>query len=105
GYYVLAEVIARVSGKPWPEFLEERIFDPLGMTNTRTTTTTEIIPNRAHGYMWTDKFQNAEEFIAVRPSGAFLSTVLDLAKWESALRTTSILTAASKTAMWTPATL
>lgn len=106
GYYVLAEVISRVSGKPWHEFISERIFAPLGMTNTRITSSTDIVPNRAYGYVWAnERFQKAEDFIAVRPSGAFLSTVLDLAKWEAALRTNTILTAASKAAMWTPATL
>lgn len=106
GYYVLAEVITRVSGKPWPEFLAERIFNPLGMTDTRVTTTKEIVSNRARGYVWaSDKFQNAEDYIAVRPSGAFLSTVLDLAKWEAVLESNTLLTAASKSAMWTPATL
>ncbi|MDX1380133.1 MAG: serine hydrolase [Xanthomonadales bacterium] len=33
--YVLAgEVIARVSGKPWPEFLRERLWQPVGMRET-----------------------------------------------------------------------
>lgn len=102
GYYVLAEVITRISGKPWAEFLTERIFTPLGMTGTRATTTTEIVFNRARGYVWAvDRFQNAEDYIAVRPSGAFLSNILDLAKWEAALESNLLLTSASKAAMWT----
>jgi CubicO group peptidase (beta-lactamase class C family) len=41
----------------------------------------------------------------VRPSGAFRSTVLDLAKWEEALLTDRILSESSKQEMWTWVTL
>jgi CubicO group peptidase (beta-lactamase class C family) len=34
-YAVAGEVIAKVSGKPWNEFVTERIFEPLGMTRTQ----------------------------------------------------------------------
>lgn len=43
GYFALAEIIRKVSGKPWSEFLMERIFNPLGMTSTRPTTLEEIV--------------------------------------------------------------
>ena len=106
GYFMLGEVIHRVSGKPWGDFLTERVFAPLGMTSTRVTTATAIVPNRADGYAWMEnKYQNAANWSAVRPSGAFLSTTLDLAKWEAALLTDRILTSASKKQMWTGVTL
>ena len=31
GYFVLGEIISRASGRPWPEFMAERVFVPLGM--------------------------------------------------------------------------
>jgi CubicO group peptidase (beta-lactamase class C family) len=106
GYYVLAEIITRVSGKPWNQFIAERLFAPAHMTSTRTTTVTEIVPNRANGYQQRDgRTVNAENWIAVRPSGAFLSTVLDLAKWDAFLDSDSTLSAASHKLMWTPVTL
>ena len=107
GYYVLAEIITRASGKPWNVFIAERLFAPARMTSTRLTSTTEIIPHRASGYKPTDigGMIKGEEWIAVRPSGAFLSTVLDLAKWDAFLDGKSPLTAASLREMWTPATL
>ncbi len=106
GYYVLADVIRTVSGKPWAEFLNERVFAPLGMGATRPTSTTDVIPNRADGYAWiTDKFQNAENWPALRPSGAFLSTAPDMAKWETALQTGRVLTLSTKKEMWTPVIL
>lgn len=103
GYYTLAEIIHRVSGKPWDDFLNERVFAPLGMTSTRATSVFDIIPNRADGYAWNvDKFANTENWPAVRPSGAFLSTALDMAKWEVALQSDRILKASTKKEMWTP---
>ena len=91
GYFTLAEIIRKVSGKSWGEFLNERIFAPLEMTATRTTSVTDLVSKRADGYVWTNgKLQNASEFIALRPSGAFLSTVVDLAKWDAALNTGKI---------------
>ncbi len=106
GYFSLAEIIRKVSGKPWAEFLHERIFQPLGMNATRTTTTKEIVPNRADGYVWRDgKLSNAESFFALRPSGAYLSTVLDLAKWDAALYSDQLLKASTRELMWTPVKL
>lgn len=102
GYFVLAEVISRVGGKPWGEFLTERIFTPLGMAATRVTSLADIVPNRASGYAWrSGRLQNEDDWPAVRPSGAFVSTVLDLAKWEAALSENHVLKDASKEAMWT----
>jgi CubicO group peptidase (beta-lactamase class C family) len=102
-YFTLADVIARVSGKPWEVFLAERVFRPTGMASTRTTTTTQLVPNRARGYTWRDTgYVNAAEFLALRPSGAFLSTVLDLARWDSVMYGDRVLTKASRDAMWTP---
>ena len=101
-YFTLADVIARVSGKPWSDFLAERVFQPLGMKATRTTTTTGLVPHRARGYVWRDSgYVNAAELVALRPSGAFLSTVVDLAKWDAALYEDRVLTKASRAAMWT----
>jgi CubicO group peptidase (beta-lactamase class C family) len=106
GYFALAEIIHRVSGKPWGDFLSERVFAPLGMSATRVTSVADIVPKRADGYAWNaDKFQNTEDWPAVRPSGAFLSTALDLAKWEAALLTDRILKGSTKTEMWTPVML
>ena len=106
GYNVLAEVIRQVSGQPWEAFLNGRIFAPLGMTSTRPTSVSEIVANRAGGYLWNaDTLSNAEDWPAVRPSGAFLSTAEDMAKWEVALQTGRILDASSTAEMWKPATL
>lgn len=103
GYFSLAEMIHRVSGKPWSEFIAERIFKPSGMNETRATTFSEIIPNRANAYTFQNgKLQNAEVYLALRPSGAFISNVLDLAKWEAAIYNRKILKPETRALMWTP---
>ena len=43
-------MIHRVTGKFYGDFLQERIFRPLGMTATRVMSEEDIIPNRAAGY-------------------------------------------------------
>lgn len=102
-YFTLAEIIARTSGKPWGDFLAERVFRPTGMTATRTTTATALVPNRARGYTWRDGgYVNADEYLALRPSGAFLSTIEDLARWDAALYGERVLARASREAMWSP---
>lgn len=106
GYFILAEITHKVSGKLWSEFLAERLFAPVGMTATRSTTTTDIVPNRASGYIQIgNKRLNAENWLASRPSGAFLSTVLDLAKWDAVLYSNTVLTASSREQMTAPVTL
>lgn len=106
GYFTLAEIISKVSGKPWPDFLNERVFAPLEMNATRTTNMTELVPNRANGYIWRNgKLQNASIYFALRPSGALLSTVLDLAKWDAALQNGKLLKQSTLEQMWTPVKL
>ncbi|MGH7469712.1 MAG: serine hydrolase domain-containing protein [Longimicrobiales bacterium] len=101
-YFALAEVIARVAGKPWDVFLRERAFAPAKMQATATTA--DVLPNRARGYDWRDNtFHAAPDWPALRPSGAFVSTVLDLARWDSVLYSSAILTRASRDRMWTKA--
>ena len=106
GYFTLAEIIRKVTGKAWGEYLKDRLFLALEMNATRTTTIADIVENRANGYQWVNgKLQNADVYFALRPSGAFLSTVLDLAKWDAALYTDRILKQSVRDQMWTPVKL
>src|SRR5215510_3485598 len=106
GYFALAEIIRKISGKPWGDYLNERLFTPLEMNATRTTNMTELVQNRANGYVWRDgKLRNADIYFALRPSGAFLSSVLDLAKWDAALYSDKILKQSTRDQMWSPVKL
>ena len=49
-YLLLGVVIHKVTGEFYGDFLQERIFQPLGMTSTRVISEADIVPNRAAGY-------------------------------------------------------
>lgn len=106
GYFVLSEVVSRVSGEPFGKYIADRLFKPAGMAETRLTSTVAIVPNRANGYTVVDgALRNAENWIALRPSGAFLSSVRDMAKWSMALDGNRILSDEIKKQMTTPVKL
>jgi len=88
GYYLLGVIVEQASGRSYWQFLEERIFQPLGMTATRNTDSTPVVANRASGYEWREKtFENRPAlapFIGFS-AGSLLSSVEDLARWDAAL--------------------
>lgn len=86
GYTLLAEIVQRVSGKPLWAFADERIFKPLGMTDTHFQDDhTEIVRGRAAAYQadgkggWTISIPASDYY---GPTGLF-STVGDLLKWQA----------------------
>jgi CubicO group peptidase (beta-lactamase class C family) len=106
GYFLLSLIIHRASGRPWGEFLQERVFKPLGMTQTRVVAHTAVVPNRADGYVREgDAWRNAGPILSARPSGGLLSTVLDLAKWDAALAAGTLLRGETLRQAWTPVRL
>jgi D-alanyl-D-alanine carboxypeptidase len=109
GYFLLSMIVARVDGQPLGKVLQRRIFDPLGMRDTRLADPEAIIPNRAAGY-WVNKAgelinRNPTETSSTLGAGGLLSSVRDLAKWDAALYGDDFLSADSKTELWTPAIL
>ena len=51
GYFLLSVIVQRVTGKPLADVERERIFEPLGMMETRVRNHfAMLIPNRALGY-------------------------------------------------------
>jgi CubicO group peptidase (beta-lactamase class C family) len=104
GYFLLGMLVETVSGKPYGEFLRERIFQPLGMTATRVNDLTEIIKNRASGYTWEKgALRNGEYVSPTQPyaAGALVSTVADMARWDAALSSGRLLKPETLRLMWT----
>jgi CubicO group peptidase (beta-lactamase class C family) len=105
-YVLLGIIIHKVTGKPYAEFLGERIFKPLGMSSTRLISDRDIIPNRAAGYE-IDRNGEIKNQAWVSPTfnstadGALYFNVLDLAKWDEALYGTKLLKQSSLDRMWT----
>ena len=83
GYNLLAEVVARVTGKSFRQWTDEHLFQPLGMRNSRFVDDhTRIVANRAYGYARADSGWRAvnNQLMALGSSSLF-STASDMAKW------------------------
>jgi len=108
GYALLALIVQRASGKSFATMLRERIFRPLGMTNTVAYEEgISTVNNRAFGYTedagrWnrTDQDQTS----AVLGDGGIYSSIDDLAKWDAALYDRRLLHPSSLRAAFTAAT-
>jgi CubicO group peptidase (beta-lactamase class C family) len=93
GYFMLADIIRQVSGMSFSQFMKKEIFEKYHLSNTQLTSVQTLVPNRADGYVLRgkDTIANAEDYLALRPSGAFISTVGDLMKWELMIQHNEIL--------------
>jgi CubicO group peptidase (beta-lactamase class C family) len=104
-YVLLGILIHKVTGQFYGDFLQERIFKPLGMSRTRIISEDDIIPRRAAGYRLVKGELKNQEWVS--PSlnstadGALYFTVEDLQKWDAALYTEKLLKKASLDRMWT----
>ncbi|MGH9900419.1 MAG: serine hydrolase domain-containing protein [Pyrinomonadaceae bacterium] len=109
GYVMLGILINKVSGKFYGDFLQERVFRPLGMTTARVITEADIVPNRAAGYRLVKgelKNQNwVSPSVNTTADGALYLTVYDMAKWDAALYGEKLLKRSSLEQMWTPVKL
>ncbi|MEO5891136.1 MAG: serine hydrolase domain-containing protein [Ferruginibacter sp.] len=101
GYFILADIIRITSHLSFPDYMKKYIFDEGGLSSTRTTSLEAIIPNRAAGYITAkNSILNASNYIALRPSGAFLSNINDLLKWEMDMQHNKLLTQKNWNQMW-----
>ena len=109
GYLTLGILIHRVTGEFYGDFLQRRIFQPLGMTSTRIISEADIVPNRAAGYRRVGGEMKNQTWVAptlnTSADGSLYFSILDLAKWDAALNTEKLLKRSSLQEMWTPAKL
>lgn len=83
-YLAAGQVVAKVTGQSWDDYVTQRIFMPLGMTSTNTSIKAFKTDNVAapHG-----KFDDKVQAIAWRnidniaPAGSINSNVVDMAQW------------------------
>ncbi|HYT05730.1 MAG TPA: serine hydrolase [Gemmatimonadales bacterium] len=84
-YIVAGEVVRAAAGKTWDDFVKERIFAPLGMTETGTTIAYFTSSANAAAPHATDdgKLQvvPVDSVDNTAPAGGIVSNVADLAKW------------------------
>jgi len=98
GYAVLAIIVEKVSGKSFGQFLHDRIFAPLKMSQTLAYEKGKNeVPHRAYGHTkekdgWRETDQSPTS--AVLGDGGIYSSLNDLAKWDRALRDHTLLSEA-----------
>lgn len=106
GYATLAMIVEKVSGKPFGQFLHDRIFAPLKMQNTLAYEKGKNeVPHRAYGHTkekdsWKQTDQSSTS--AVLGDGGIYSSLDDLAKWDRALRDHTLLSEAEMQPALTP---
>jgi CubicO group peptidase (beta-lactamase class C family) len=110
GYLVLSALVERVSGEPFPAYMREHVFRPLGMMRTRFYSPVELIPGRAtpyhvdsagvttHGPFISDQFSRWGDM-------GILSTARDMARWSMAIDSLRLLSPELWRQMWTPVRL
>ena len=104
GYNLLGFIIEAASGKSYWDFMRERIFQKLGMTETFDRDPKYIVKRRATGYELENNSLIGRDYdlTDVFSAGAIVSTVGDLAKWDAAWRNDTLLKKESKAQAWTP---
>jgi CubicO group peptidase (beta-lactamase class C family) len=108
GYAVLAMVVERISGERYKDFLQHRIFAPLGMAHTLAYVQGENeVPNRAFGYRYASgtgswQFADQSPTSAVLGDGGIYSSIEDLAKWDRSLTANALLTKKEAEPAFTP---
>ena len=109
GYVMLGVLISKVTGRFYGEFLQERIFKPLGMTTARVISEADIIPNRSSGYRLVKGELKHQEWVApatnTTADGSLYLTIHDVARWDAALYGEKLLKRASLDQIWTPVKL
>lgn len=109
GYLTLGILIHHLTGEFYGDFLQQRIFQPLGMETTRIISEADIVPNRAAGYRLVKGELKNQEWVApainTTADGSLYFSVLDLSKWDAALYGDKLLKRSSLEQMWTPAKL
>jgi CubicO group peptidase (beta-lactamase class C family) len=105
GYPLLGLIVERVSGRPFEQFVDERVFKPAGMTQARFKHPEDIVPRRAAGFVDRDGVLYRGEPLRPRvisPNGGILASAADMGRWIIALESGAILKSATVQAMTAP---
>lgn len=87
-YFMLGRIIEKASGMSYEEFVEQRLFAPAGMDDSRYCHKDELVPRRARGYQpGGDDLRPADYLNHLWPyaAGSLCSTASDLAAWNRAI--------------------
>jgi CubicO group peptidase (beta-lactamase class C family) len=107
-FFLLGLLIEKVSGQSYERYVQQHLFQPAGMVDSRYCSTTAVVLRRAHGYDMKDDTLRLAMYIDMTwpySAGSLCSTAGDLAAWNRALHTGTILSPGSYHEMITPGTL
>jgi len=85
GYFLLSEIVSRVSGLETSAFAKKHIFDPLGMNDTHFHDNPDlIVKNRAYGYSPKKEGGYRLDILRLKVIGdlGVITTVEDFLKWD-----------------------
>lgn len=105
GYFLLGAIIEKVSGMSYAKFVEQRIFVPLGMTQSAYEGYERAPTMRAVGHTMTPSgFAPSAPLSMSQPyaAGSLVSNVDDLARWDAAIASGKLLKPASWARAFTP---
>jgi CubicO group peptidase (beta-lactamase class C family) len=86
GYALLGNIISRVSGKPYQQYIKEAIFDPLGMGNSYWEVDDVPADLLVQGYRWEEEQWKEEPYLhdgAFGSMGGLITTIEDFSKYVS----------------------
>jgi CubicO group peptidase (beta-lactamase class C family) len=105
GTFDLGLIIKKITGLTYAQFLEKKIFKPLGMTSTSVYDNTKIVPHRAAGYVWTGTILQNGAVLSpaakARGDVGVITSIPDMIKWDAALKDDRLLNAESRNEMFT----
>ena len=109
GYLLLSIVIQRASGTPYPAWMREHVFEPLGMHATRFYDAAEIIPALARGYTIAHNqlrqgYYSSSSYSHWGDMGV-VSTAHDMTLWSAELDSSRLVSPALHAMMLAPARL
>ncbi len=107
-FWLLGLIIEKASGMSYENYIETKMFEPLGMTRSMYCNTSESVPNRANGYgMRSGVSRRVPDIVhtGTYSAGALCSTAKDLITWLQALHGGKVLAPRSYTDMIAPSTL
>ena len=105
GYFLLGEIVAKVSGQSLGDYLHTNFFEPLGMKDTGIYSNATPPSGAALGYAVNGGKATAAldwDMSWAGGAGAIYSTVGDLFRWTEALHAGRVVNADSLKAMTTP---
>ena len=108
GYMLLGMILDKVTGTPYPALMRQRFFSPLGMRSATYCPSTPTTPDDAKGYdRGATAITSAKYMSMTHPysAGALCMSVVDFLRWQTALTSGRVVTAASYKMMSTSDTV